>query len=59
MVKIEVDKGCTTFEMRGKKSKLYLDVCFAMNAAVDAFRQIGERDELIRKVFEICMDKDK
>lgn len=59
MVKIKVEGDQTALELRGEKSKLYLDVCFAMKAAVDAFRKIGECDKVIREVFEICMDENK
>ncbi len=60
MVKIEVDGENTLLELEGEGSKLSIDVCFAMNAAIGALRKLGKSDQYIRAAFEICMNpKDK
>ena len=55
MVKIEVDGDSTALELQGEGSKLSIDICFAMKAAVDALREIGKSDSFIRAAFEISM----
>ena len=57
MVKIEVDGDSTALELQGEGLKLSIDICFAMKAAVDALREIGDSDEFIRAAFEICMQE--
>ena len=57
MVRIEVDGDSTALELQGEGSKLSIDVCFAMNAAVGALRELGKSDQFIRAAFEICMNK--
>ena len=60
MVKIEVDGDNTALELQGERSKLSIDVCFAMNEAIGALRELGKSEQFIRKAFEICMNlKDK
>lgn len=58
MVKIEVNGDSTALELQGEDLKLSVDICFAMKAAIDALREIGDSDEFIRTAFEICMRKD-
>lgn len=57
MVRIEVDGDSTALELQGEGSKLSIDICFAMNAAIDALREVGKSDNFIRAAFEICMTK--
>lgn len=56
MVKIEVDGDSTALEFQGEGSKLSIDVCFAMNAAIGVLRELGKSDQFIRAAFEICMN---
>lgn len=58
MVKIEVDGDSTALELQGEGSKLSIDVCFAMNVAISALRELGKSDQFIRAAFEICMGED-
>jgi len=60
MVKIEVDGDDTVLEIQGEGSKLSIEACFAMNAAIGALRELRKSDRFIREAFEICMNlKDK
>lgn len=60
MVKIEVDGDDTVLEIQGEGSKLSIEVCFVMNAAIGALRELGKSDQFIMAAFEICMNlKDK
>lgn len=58
MVQIRVENDETALELQGEGSKLSIDICFAMNAAVGALRELGKSDQFIRAAFEICMGKN-